>query len=382
MNFNQTLLQIQKELDQQNLQACLDLMEPLFEEADQEKYEDEEYEYHTFEEPVQEFIYTVKNQKTKKMNNVANNYGHFYKLAGIVEYQLGNKSVAAANFKESLKWNPTDLETRLLETELYRNDLEKYKEKNLEILEYAYKRDFIAQIYLNLAECFEDDVTKAYCMYYAHFFDRTIPGLEDVLMELAEKTGIKDYPPEEELMKLFKAYGIPKAPDQELMSILFNMGLEFESRKNYQMSLYGLNLLYDLNHDIDVLKKIKVVKEELGQGFYPLCESFFKEPSQEKYVQVIEMLSYLDVLVPVKKENDREFVILRGQNGEIAIPVFYEIAQTQSMFGEDVLLERMDLRELARSVAKEEGLAALVYNPFSPNNLTLRKDVLNYISRR
>lgn len=381
MEFNKQLFALQKELNQGNLQACLEIMDPLFEIAEKEKKEDETYEYHTFEEPVQEFIYSVKKNIQKPINNVQNNYGRFFKLAGIVEYQLGNISVAKANFQESLEWNPCDLETRLLEAELYKDDVEIYKKKNLELLEYAYKREFIAQIYFNLSSCFKDDVIRTYCMYYAHFFDSSLPGLTEELGEMSEITGIKDYPKEEILISLFKEHDIPTAPDQDLMSILFNMGLNFESRKNYIVALYGFKMLYELNHDDMVLKKIQEVKETFGEQLYPACDDFFANPSQEKYVKVIDILSCLDVLVPVKKENTREFVILRGQNNEIAIPVFYEIAQTHHQFGEDVLLERMDMKDLASVVLNEESLSALVYNPFHECNIPLRKDVLHYISR-
>ncbi|MDO4467343.1 MAG: SseB family protein [Bacillota bacterium] len=381
MEFNQSLFVLQKELNQGNLQACLEIMDPLFEVAEQEAREDEKYENHTFEEPVQEFIYSIKKGIQKPIQNVPNNYGRFFKMAAIVEYQLGNVSVAKANLKESLWWNPCDLETRLLEAELYKTDLKMYKEKNLELLEYAYKREFIAQIYMNLSSCFEEETVKAYCLYYAHYFDSSLPGLEEAVKEIACKTGIQQYPDEKELSALFSKYQIPKAPDQELMSILFNMGLNFESRKNYPVALYGFKLLYELNLDDMVLKKIQELKKAYGETLYPACREFFENPVHEKYVQVIQILACLDVLVPVKKDNPREFVILRGEKDEIAIPVFYEIAQTHQQFGEDVLLERMDIKDLASVVLREENLAALVYNPFSEYNIPLRKDVLNYIIR-
>lgn len=262
--FEERLAEIQELVVDKQYKRALDYLDLAIEKIDK-VYEDDEYIYMTFHNPLEAYYYASKREdKTKKIKNATLDFGVYYKFRGIILNELKRYDEAEADLLESLKWNPLDFEAIFEYAEVLYNQkkYEEFYEFNLKTLKDAFTNYAIAMCYHNIGLYYmakntkKDDFTAYDVISYSISFDETDYAYRD-LNTICEKYKLKkELAKQEDIFACLKKNKLPLSPNEELIMRLINIAQSFMN-VNDEFALQVYKLIYQLTHDDITLEYIK-----------------------------------------------------------------------------------------------------------------------------
>ena len=158
------------------------------------------------------------------------------------------------------------LRSEYIETFKMTGDLEQFRTLTTEAFRNVFRPGPLARCYRNLGYYFVEkklwpEATACYMLSLQ--YDNESQNAQSELYYISSATGAKIEPPTPaQLSKYSEQYGIPLAPDRDVLGLSYSYGKHFYEQGNKDMARYFLGICYDLARD----EVVGEMLENLGGG--------------------------------------------------------------------------------------------------------------------
>lgn len=228
--------------------------------------DDEECEYHCFENPFQEVVYKVINNPEKNIRRASFNYTLIYYMYGYCLIENGRLDEAETALKTAHRWNPVSSQVMFELAEVYKSTqrYEEYLYWTKKALKYAATPDEIARAYRNLGFYYTDMEKysiSAAMYYFSMAFEKSKTAYSE-LFYISNKTGsVPEQPDAETVRKIFEDEDIQYGANDDIVSVAVNLGMMLEKDKNYESAVYCYSIAYSLTDSEFIKDKIDNINE-------------------------------------------------------------------------------------------------------------------------
>lgn len=236
--------------------------------------DDRESIYFSFEEPFEEILYAFYYQPKRTIRAASFGYSSLYLEYGGLLFEMKRYDEAQKVLEKAMKWNPVNTAIRFEYAEIFKvwKDMEKFFELSCAALEYAFRPEAVARCYRNIGYYFIEK--KLYreaivCYHLSLNYAESEVAFEE-LGYIEDKSGINSSEVSlEDSEEISATYGFPMLVNEEIIELMYNIGMKAYEGKNYSMASYLLGLFYNLTSDKKVerlLKKMsKIMMDELEE---------------------------------------------------------------------------------------------------------------------
>jgi len=268
-NYNLGIEKILEEADFQmykkDFVKALQIMESLINNIEERNWyqDDEESEYHCFNNILEEILYKELFKPKKDIRQIPENYTDSYFKYGVILFELENYNKSKEILEKAIKYNPVDVKILFELSEIYKmnKNWEEYLKINNKCLEYSYSSKDIARCYRNIGFYFieQNDFEMAINLFYISLdYDQESKVVQSELLYISEKTGEKiKKPKSEEILKLLKSKKIQIGANNLVISIAHYFAKEALKNKNLYIARYFTEIVYDLTEDEDFKKTLE-----------------------------------------------------------------------------------------------------------------------------
>ena len=270
LGVDTTLEQVQYDIYKKNYDKALSTIESLVKKVeDLNAFQDDSVsEYHNFDEPFEEILYDYRTNPEKDLRPAQIPYAMIYALYGSLLVEFKRFLEAREDLLKGLRWNPMSfsLRSEYIETFKMTGDLEQFRTLTTEAFKNVFRPGPLARCYRNLGYYFVEkklwpEATACYMLSLQ--YDNESQNAQSELYYISSATGAKIEPPTPaQLSKYSEQYGIPLAPDRDVLGLSYSYGKHFYEQGHKDMARYFLGICYDLARD----EVVGEMLENLGGG--------------------------------------------------------------------------------------------------------------------
>lgn len=231
--------------------------------------DDEASEYRCFDNIIEKMIYEILDKPQKEIRKPTFNYMMIYYMYGYCLIDNNKLDEAEDALFTAHKWSPVNSQVMFELAEIYKvfHKYEEYIEWTKKAMKYSYKSGDIARGYRNLGYYYID-IEKyqlaADLFYFSQFFNETeianseLFYISQKIGELPKQSDIK------ELKNTLDKEGIQFGANNEIISIIHQLGVILEKQNKISDAINFFMLVYDLSHDQSIRNKIDELKKRMN----------------------------------------------------------------------------------------------------------------------
>lgn len=388
---DEILMEVETYMQNKNYNMALQVCEELVLAFEEQGYREDSalVTYKFFREPIEEILYVGLQKEEKEVFPYAEDYAQMYVMYGTILFELQNYDEAQQAFLKALEINPMHFLARseYIRVFTYKNDLDRFLEATDDAFKYAYTPNHYAHLLLNIAVYYYNiqyfDIAVA-CIYYALSFQFDNEMAMDLLAEISKETN-KEWPcPDfETVSSLMKQYEIPKAPNPEVIKILYAFIHNYRDL-NENLVYYLCEYVYALTQEEAMLKIMQEIQskdyvdmgniqpEEIADGsiIKRLSRVYQREPNEDHFYDLLYVLKDMEVIVPAYLEDlgyeeGMHPDLLQGNDGRVHFPIFTKEEEMPEEYAQKFSRVHVPFMQCIKSARRQKNVVGIVLNPFT-----------------
>ena len=233
-------------------------------------YQDDKVnEYHSFTSPLEEKLFEKYIGAEKEVRLIPENqpYTDLYYVYGYLLLEFEKMDEAEENLKKALKINPVSSRILLELSEIYKKHTPSFNQFVLyteQALRYAYYPQDIARCYRNLGYYYIEEnqlKTAAALLKYSMKYEMSPMAYSE--LHYIQSKGFDIELSDLDCERIIIEKNIQLGPNLFIMDTIDELIENYENENAYAQAIYFYEILYDLTLDMNVIEKIKILKEKL-----------------------------------------------------------------------------------------------------------------------
>ncbi|ORT98769.1 TPR repeat protein [Anaerovibrio sp. JC8] len=271
LQLDEALCEAQTKMDINQFDKALPILDKLVKTVEKsEPYkDDEDTEYHSFNEDLEELLYKKFEKPKKDICNISEPISKLYLAYGSALMELKDKEKAKKALLTALHWNPVDpaIHLQLAEWESHYGDKEEVLKCAEEALKWSFHQKNIGNCYYYFGWYMDQiEVHSAALGYYRLCSDwgdgdrKYLSDKETAMLVLNQNTEV---PTLMDMETYSIKYNVPLSYNSKIVDFVLEQGNKAASDCDKETAVYFFSILYEMTGSENVKDTLDQLKEEL-----------------------------------------------------------------------------------------------------------------------
>lgn len=255
-------------INEDDKNSAFEVMDEFMQSYDSPYKNDENLEYHYFENPLDEILFNeyIKTDREVKIISSDEPVCDLYYIYGFLLLENKKYDEAEDALNKALEYNPVSASIILELSEIYRikKDLEKYKEYVKRAYTFSYQPGDLATVYRNMGYYYTKEKNYELAIaLYLHSIKYELNNLAYMEIEKIEEKGYETNMKQGEEVSILEENDIPTEANSFIIETVKKIAKEFEMADLYNQANYFYKILYELTLDDNVLDIIYKLEKKI-----------------------------------------------------------------------------------------------------------------------